>query len=106
MLHEARQDQVAAGPDQGSEARRQLAQGAGKDVRYQDVHPLRQRFRRGVEHDAILDAVGFGVIARGDQRLRVDVETMSLGGAQLDARHGKHTRPTAVVDEPCPRERT
>ena len=74
-FHEPRQDHHARSLQNVSEGGRERHQRAGKDVREHEIRAPRNRCGGVAEPQAVAQAVRVRVVAGGDERLAVDVET-------------------------------
>jgi hypothetical protein len=92
------QDDVAAGSDARCEGRRQLLERLRQDVRQQDVRGRAVRLVRRGHGQALGNAISRGVLARGEQGLRIDVDGQRARGAELQRGDREHAGPAAVVD--------
>ncbi len=84
VFHQAREHERAARADKRCKAWCEGAERAGENVRNDHVHGPRQIFRRFAHDHLGLHAVRRGVLACGNESLRIYVEAACLPGTELD----------------------
>ncbi len=91
LLQDAGEDQAAAWREVIAKLRRELDQRAGEDVGDDDVERVPAGWCAVMDAHQCAHAIGVGVVARGDERLRINVEGIHLARAEFRRGQCQHT---------------
>ena len=97
-VQDARQRDASAGRDAAGQGFGQRVQGRGEDIGDDDRIGGQRFVLRQVDRQPVADAIAFGVVEAGDQRLRIVVHADGAGGAQLERGQGEDARAAAEIE--------